>query len=207
MEDIKAWFATATTKQQLGIMVPAMALKTWYSAGESTDALDLAFRKQGVGDEEIAAGAVMYVHMIYGDYPSFPSALRQFLSDSSGLVIPVLREYIRDRVQDLKEIPTGSLTIGLVDSMIGMTLFLWLSPKATQVAGAAMIDEFVTNRLQCAVIDVDVETAVRGYLASGEYPQRHPAHQLLRTIVELAPPSRLLPARAAALSEYLMELK
>ena len=206
MSEIQAWFEAASTEQQLGIMVPVTALKAWYSSGEEPDTVDLAFRQQGIGQKEIVAGLTAYVHMTYGDYPSFPEAVRRFLADSPALIVPVLRLYVKGLVQELTEIPAGPLTTVLVNSIIGVLLFLELGPKASQVSGAAMMDEFIENRLQYSVIGEDVEAAVRTCLASGEYPQRHPAYKFLRSIVEVAPATRKLPERAKDLVAFLTDL-
>lgn len=206
MSEIQAWFATASTEQQLGILVPMVALKTWYSSGEDPDAVDLAFRKQGIGQKEIVAGLTAYVHMTYGDYPSFPEDVRRFLADSPALIVPVLRQYVKGRVQEAEEIPTGPLTVVLVNSIVGVLLFLELCPKASQVAGAAMMEEFIANRIQYSVIGEDVEAGALVSLASGEYPQRHPAYEFLRSIVEVAPATRKLPGRAKDLVAFLTEL-
>lgn len=203
MSTIDKWMNAASKEQQLGIVVPVMMIKVWYAAGEHPDAVERAFRQQGIGAAEIELGTVSYLHMVAGSYPAFPEAVRNFLAESPTLVVPVLRMFYQGRIERMKEIDHGRLTSASVDSAVSALLLMQLVSIADQQAGLSMLSDFIANRLPHTVIDEDVESTVAELLASGQYPGGHPAHDFLRRVVELAPATRGLPGRVKTLTAFL----
>lgn len=199
-QSFQQWIVGQPPKIQLAFMLPAFLLSTWYNVAEDANrTIFLLERQMGVGGREVVLGVHTYLHLIHGDYPSFPAAAREFLTRSPELVLPILRAALRDRMNTSFTIANaGRIDADEIDNVVTILANGPIFPTDVVEKAAAEIDALL-RRLPTTVIAEDVEAHARRYLDSGEVTQRHPAHEFLTRLVGFAPSTRELPARAAAL--------
>lgn len=195
------WIEAQPPKVQLAIALPAFLLSTWYTrAGEdSTMQFRLLEHFMGIRGPEITTGVRAYLHLIHGDNPEFPAAAREFLARSPELVVPILRSFLREHLDTkflVSEDRFGEEEIDNVVTILTMSvLFPEEMVRKAEVAIAAL-----KERIRFTVIGEGVEAHARAYLDNGGVTSRHPAHAFLAHVVEIAPQTRELPARAAELA-------
>ena len=92
----------------------------------------------------------------------------------------------------------GRISEDVVSGILNRMLLVEVLPEGNAAAFRSDIQAF-SERLPFSVISEGVEAHVRDMLEIGEVGTRHPAYALLARLVEVAPGTRALPDRAAAL--------
>lgn len=198
------WIRSQPPGVQLGFMLPLFLLKDWYCRiQESPDrAFSLLAHYVGIGGAEITMGVRSYLHLIHGDNVEFPEDARAFLAQSPELVIPILRAFLRKHLDTEFAIPDAGFGADDVDNVVTLRTMAVLFPEdAVRKADAAIAT--LKERIRFTVISEATEAHARALLDTGGVTERHPAHAFLTYVVELAPRTRELPARAAALAALL----
>lgn len=195
------WIQAQPSKIQLALALPALLLTTWYArAGEdSSTQFRLLEYGMGIRGPEITTGVRTYLHLIHGDNAEFPAAAREFLARSPELVVPILRTFLRDHLDTKFSVSDGRIDTDEVDNVVTILTMSVLFPEDV-VRKAEIAIAGLKDRIRFSVIGEDVEAHARAYLDAGGVTTRHPAHAFLTHVVEIAPQTRALPARASAIA-------
>ena len=199
-KDIRSEMEGQPPETQLGIGMVLILLRVWYGqANENPERAGIILRQaMQLSKDEIVIGAKAYLHLTYGDNLSFPEQQREFLRRSPELVVPILRAVLGDKISLDFDGGSGRITPQKMRMVINGFTLLALLPKETQAAFRTEIDKLY-ERMPFTVIDADTLAEARQLIETGGITTRHPAYIFVTRLIQTAPDTQTLPARAAEL--------
>lgn len=208
MNKVMEWLDVQPFSTQMAIGVPVTILRVWYPR-ESVGLVKGALRSQGLREAALREGLLTFLRMTEGsrDDEAIPMAIRDFLRDESGLITKTLSSYAHADGQLIDVLPNldGAVTVDAIDRVLNAFAWsrLWTMREVLEIN--ERVSAYVIA-LKHHVIDEHVEIYAKNRLEAKAFPGlQRGAEDFLRQIVEVAPETRTLPARAAALTAFLTD--